>query len=59
MKLLNKFTEIAKILIFPFVLFYLIFSFYEWSFNPGEWDTMSRVAVVFLIAFVTIGESQK
>lgn len=57
MKLRNKFTEKIKVLAFRFLIFYIIFCFYEWNFNPGQWDTLSRVAVVLLIAFVTIGES--
>ena len=59
MKSLAKFTQNAKNYLIITVFFYLIFSFYEWNFNPGEWDTLSRVAVIFLIAFVSIGESKK
>lgn len=52
---IDKVIDIVIILAF----FYLIFSFYEWNFNPGEWDTFSRVAVICLTGFVSIGESKK
>ena len=50
-------TEKLKITLVTLLFFYLIFSFYEWSFYPGVWDAFSRVAVICLTAFVSIGES--
>ena len=59
MKLQNTFTQKLMTTLFIIAFFYIIFCFYEWNFNPGEWDTFSRVAVICLTGFVSVGESQK
>ncbi|WP_157499535.1 hypothetical protein [Flavobacterium commune] len=45
---MKKILELAKTLLF----LYLILSFYEWNFNPGEWESSSRTALVIIFGII-------
>jgi hypothetical protein len=47
MKIYNRLHDKFKFILKATIFLYLVFSFYEWSFNPGQWDTLSRVGIIF------------
>ena len=39
---------------------YLIFAFYEWNINPGEWVVYSRIGAVIVFALIaTVTHEEK
>lgn len=53
MKIYNRLTDKFKFILKATLFLYLVFSFYEWSLNPGQWDTMTRVGLIFAFGWVS------
>lgn len=53
MKIFNRLTDKFKFILKAALFLYLVFSFYEWSFNPGTWDTLSRVGLIFAFGWIS------
>jgi hypothetical protein len=53
MKIFNRLTDKAKFLAKVTLFLYLVFSFYEWSFNPGHWDTLSRIGLILVFGWIS------
>ena len=50
--------------VFPFVVFFLLFSFVLWNFNPEEWTEATRffyalLSIFFSLAFIGLFFSEK
>ncbi|SDZ91339.1 hypothetical protein SAMN05443667_101268 [Flavobacterium gillisiae] len=52
---MNKYIKALTILVFVFI----IFSFYEWKINPGDWHTGSRIGATIMFALLGIAELQE
>lgn len=53
MKIFNRLTDKTKFLAKATLFLYLVFSFYEWSFNPGTWDTLTRIGLILAFGFIS------
>lgn len=49
MRIFSRLTDKTKFLAKATLFLFLVFSFYEWNFNPGNWDVLTRIG--FIIAF--------
>jgi hypothetical protein len=57
MRIFNRLSDKVKFLVKATLFLYLVFSFYEWSFNPGEWDTLTRVGLIFVFGWISNQEN--